>query len=290
MATFLTTHEFFCGLFGKPKLMSTDHAPSLVKAKKSHDWAEISKKVGSQGTEWRLTAKGCSWHNGLTERVIRSARHSLSHALVAGEMLDFHHFGAVLATVSAIVNARPLSVRLTPEGEFHSLSPHDILFGRAGRSVDRVSQDLTFIMDQEEDEALGYMEERQARIVREWRRRWLEQIFPEMVSRPKWKSTFRNLRVGDVGHVHYTKKVGEDAWRIAMVVAAREDEDGVVRIVDVTFRPRHITDSGRPYLPKQPDMMTICIQRFSVLLAVEEQVQSGVASPAPPLSSKMTLN
>ena len=29
---FLTTHQFFTGLYGKPKIAYTDHAPSLVKA------------------------------------------------------------------------------------------------------------------------------------------------------------------------------------------------------------------------------------------------------------------
>ena len=50
--SFLTTHRFFCGLYGRPKLLYTDHAPSLVRAKESHDWEAIAKAVGGQGTEW----------------------------------------------------------------------------------------------------------------------------------------------------------------------------------------------------------------------------------------------
>ena len=120
---FLTTHRFFTGIFGRPKIIYTDHAPSLVKAAETPDWAAIGDSIGGQGTEWRLTAKGCSWRNGLAERVIRAARHSLAQELELGETLDFHQFGAILAVVTAILNSRPLSLRVSPEGEFHSLAP-----------------------------------------------------------------------------------------------------------------------------------------------------------------------
>ena len=114
---FLTTYRFFTGLYGRPKIIYTDHAPSLIKASETPDWAEIGSRVGEQGTEWRLMAKGCSWRNGLAERVIRAARHSLGHELRLGELLDFHQFGSVLAVVSAILNARPLFLSESPRME-----------------------------------------------------------------------------------------------------------------------------------------------------------------------------
>ena len=113
---FLMTHRFFTGLFGRPKIIYTDHAPSLIKASETPDWGDIGNRVGQQGTEWRLTAKGCSWRNGLAERVVRSARHTLAHELEVGETLDFHQFGAVLAVVAAILNSRPLSPSRLPRG------------------------------------------------------------------------------------------------------------------------------------------------------------------------------
>ena len=72
------------------------------------------------------------------------------------ETLDFHEFGSVLVVVAAIINARPLSVWLTPEGNMHSLAPRDVLFGRAGGSVEQTDQVLQFTMDQE-DQALARM-------------------------------------------------------------------------------------------------------------------------------------
>ena len=37
---FLTTHRFFTGIFGRPKIIYTDHAPSLVKAAETPDWGQ----------------------------------------------------------------------------------------------------------------------------------------------------------------------------------------------------------------------------------------------------------
>ena len=267
---FLTTHRFFTGVFGRPKIIYTDHAPSLIKAAETPDWGAIGNQIGGQGTEWRLTAKGCSWRNGLAERVIRAARHSLAQELEVGETLDFHQFGAILAVVTAILNSRPLSLRVSPEGEFHSLAPRDVLFGRAGRTLEATSRALDFTLDSEQDVALRSMDNHQARIVAAWRERWMETVFPDMVARPKWRSASRNLREGDVGHLRYPRKVGEDDWRLAVVEVAKKDDDGVVRTVTVAFRPRHKKDAGKPYAPKEAQRMTIGAQRFAVLMAVEE--------------------
>ena len=290
-SVFMTTHRYFAALYGRPKILYTDHAPSLIKAAETPNWEEISCQVGAQGTDWRLTAKGCSWRNGLAERVIRSARHTLGHELKMGETLDFHQFGAVLAVVGAILNSRPLSLKVTPEGEYHALAPRDVLFGRAGRSLDAVSRDLEFTLDVDQDTAVRSMCEDQAKIVAAWRAKWLEAVFPDMVSRSKWQSRKRNLQVGDVGHIRYTKKVGEQEWRLAMVETANPDDDGVVRTVTVAFRPRHKSDSGKPYCHKTAKTMTIGVQRFAVLLAVDHDtaMDSGPLEEVPS-ASETTLN
>ena len=287
---FLTTHRFFCGLYGRPKVIYTDHAPSLIKASETPDWAAIGTQVGAQGTEWRLTAKGCSWRNGLAERVIRSARHTLGHQLRLGETLDFHQFGAVLAVVAAIINARPLSLRVSPEGDYHALSPRDVLFGRAGRSLAATNRALEFTLDLEQDVALREMGDGQAKIVRAWRDKWVESVFPDMVSRSKWKSAQRNLCVGDIGHVKYVKAVGQQDWRLAMVETAKKDDDGVVRTVTVAFRPRHKRDLNKPYVAKEAQRMTIGVQRFAVMMAIEEIDSIHTPNGQDPESSEMTEN
>ena len=269
---FLTTHRFFTGIYGQPRLIYTDHAPSLVKAgKDTYDWAEIATTVGATGTTWKLTAKACSWRNGLAERIIRSARHTLAVELVRGRLLDFHQFGSTLSVVAAILNSRPLSVRTMPDGDYLAISPWDVLLGRAHRSNKALDQALEVRIGLEDDEYLTNVEEAQAELIQEWRKKWLAQVFGDMVPRSKWKQEHQNIMVGDIGHVRYEQKLGPDNWRIARVATADPDEDGKVRTIVVEFRPRHKADAGKPYKTKKPDKMELAIQRFAVLLPLEEQ-------------------
>ena len=95
-----------------------------------------------------------------------------------------------------------------------------MLFRRAGRSLESTSRAIDFTLDLDQDVALRSMCSEQAKVVQAWKSRWLETVFPDMVARPKWRSTQRNLRAGDVGHVKYQKAVGQDDWRLAMVETA----------------------------------------------------------------------
>ena len=63
----MATHCWFLGIYGCPSLVYSDQAPSIIKAKNTQDWAQIADEIGAQGTDWKLTAKGCSWRNGLAE-------------------------------------------------------------------------------------------------------------------------------------------------------------------------------------------------------------------------------
>ena len=293
---FLTIFRHFAGTYGQPRVIYSDHAPSLVKASGVHDWAEIGTAVTATGSEWRLTGKGCSWRNGLAERVIRSARHTLVGQLRKGELIDFHQFGSVLSVVSAIINMRPLSLRTTPDGGFQAISPRDVLLGRAGRLCQNLDTDLEAALSLEEDTRMQLIEDTQSEIVREWRKSWLSQVFADMVPRSKWKTAMRNVREGDVGHVHYDEKLGPQSWRIARVKHVKTGKDGLVRTITVCFRPRHVSDKGKAYKSKTPNEIEIGIQRFAVLLPVEEQSSQidaavGISDePGPPPASEMMEN
>ena len=193
----------------------------------------------------------------------------------------------MLAVVSAILNARPLSLRVAADGEYHALAPRDVLFGRAGRSLEATSRALDFSLDLDQDSVLASMCSQQAKIVEAWRSKWKETVFPDMVARPKWRTAVRNLRPGDIGHVRYQKTVGQQEWRLAMVEEAKPDEDGIVRTVVVAFRPRHKRDTGKPYVSKTAQRLEIGVQRFAVLMAQEELQNLGkIHSQA----SETTLN
>ena len=292
-AVFLDVFNFFAGIYGKPRLVYTDHAPSLVKAAETHDWADIAAAVGKLGTEWRLTAKGCSWRNGLAERLIRSARHTLAHELTRGAVLDFHQFSSTLSVVASILNARPLSVRTTPDADYIAVSPRDVLLGRAGKSIKRLEKELDQLTGFYDDQSLLLVDESQAKIVTEWQKKWMAQVFPDLVPRTKWRQVHRNLQVGDIGLLKYEQKVGPDSWRLARVVLTHPGVDGLVRTITVSFRPRRVSDKGPEYKVKASQSMLIGVQRFAVMLPVEEQggnAELDTHQQELPPASEMTLN
>ena len=101
------------------------------------------------------------------------------------------------------------------------------------------------------------------------------------------------------GVLKYDKALGSDSWRLARVACALPDSDGLVRTIKVQFRPRHVRDRGKKYRAKLPLEMEIGVQRFAVMLPVEEQEsgasQDRASEPAevdsfPPQESEMTLN
>ena len=141
-----------------------------------------------------------------------------------------------------------------------SIVPEErILLGRACKSRKQLETDLDTAMGMEDDMRLEDIEEHQGQIVFEWRRKWLAAVIPDMVPRTKWKSTERNIRVGDLGHIQYEQKLGAHTWRVARVVQVKMGEDNVVQTI-VSFRPRHITDMGKRYVSKRPETMEIGVQ------------------------------
>ena len=133
----------------------------------------------------------------------------------------------------------------------------------------------------------------------EWRKKWLAQVFPDLVPRTKWKQAERNLQVGDIGLIKYDKALGSDSWRLARISRADPEEDGLVRTINVQFRPRHVRDKGKKYRTKAPLDMDIGVQRFAVMLPIEEQetrtepedaVISAEVESAPQQASEMTEN
>ena len=69
---FLTTFRHFTGVYGRPRVVYTDHAPSLIKASGTHDWGEISTAVSasgvSGGSQQRDAVGGMDWLNESSAR------------------------------------------------------------------------------------------------------------------------------------------------------------------------------------------------------------------------------
>ena len=272
---------------GDPSWSTPTTLPAWSRPRTHPDWASIALEVGCNGTQWRQTAKGCSWRNGLAERVIRSARHTLSHELQRGALLDFHEFWALCATVSSIINSRPLSIRTNTSGDWHAVSPRDVLLGRSARSLQQSEAALDYTLDQGEGDTLDQLGQDQVQIVKAWREKWIGQVFGDMVGRSKWKSELSQPSGGRPGSSTVREEAGrrrvETGQGCVCPYLTRMDTCGLSRWSSVLVMCR---TRGALTSPRNPQTMEVGVQRFAVLLPVEEQQEVQL----PPQASGMTLN
>ena len=235
------------------------------------DWVEISRQAGQAGTQWQFTPKGCAWRNGQAERAIGMAKRTLTRLLTKGKTLDIHEMDALLHRVAYILNNRPIAIRTSIEGEYHSITPSDILLGRAARSRPNTEALEPIEDDESIHQALTHQEE----VVRAWWTDWTKQAFPELVPRTTWKTSHRNVCTGDIVHVRYDKKFSQPRYRLARIVKVLPDEHGIVRSCVVAMRPRREGETGdKKYKHKPAEELTLGVQRIAVLLPVEEQSAS----------------
>ena len=269
--TFLLTYTKFTSTYGAPRRCYSDHGSQIRAGVAGPDWEEISRRGSEAGTEWVFTAKGCSWRNGSAERGIRMARHTLMQMLLAGELLDTHRLEALLSRAAYLINSRPLNVRRTGGEEYYSITANDFLLGRAARSPG----DLERLELGEEETKVETVISQQEELARTWWTSWVSKCFPDLVPRTKWKTVYRNLRQGDICHIKYASKHAAPAYRLCRVSRVCPDQEGRVRTVQVSMRPRQQGDSGKAvYINKELQVLEVGVQRLAVILPVEEQQRS----------------
>ena len=282
-ATFGIVYRRFTAIYGDPSKVFLDHGPQLVAYAGAQELSldQVAEEAGRRGTEWVFSPKACSWRNGQAEVCIRLARHTLAHQLSSTASLDFHSLETTFLEVAAILNRRPIAVRYASADDWHAICASDILLGRAHWR----RPDLAALPHLPQDLAARRAMDHQQEVVAAWWEQWLAQAFPEMIPRSAWKHKFRNVRVGDIGHLQYKSTMGKSAYRLCRITSVSPDTHGVVRTCAISFRPRHRAETGPQYRAKEPESMTIGVQRFAVLLPVELQEDEAFSlSPRRPSS------
>ena len=95
-----------------------------------------------------------------------------------------------------------------------------------------------------------------------------------MIPCKKWKHPKSNLNVGDIVMVNYSNNFVDD-YRIARVSKVFPDEKGLVRTVEIEFRPRNKREPARVYASKPLTKEVVHVQKLSMLQPVNEPVFDG---------------
>ena len=93
--------------------MHSDQGSQLVAtAGEAKEWEGLAREVRDLGITWSFSPVACPWRNGQAERAIGLAKATLKRQLASYELLDYAELETALIRVAAILNQRPLAVRL----------------------------------------------------------------------------------------------------------------------------------------------------------------------------------
>ena len=201
------------------------------------NWKTIQERAAKNGTEWKTVEPGCQWRNGLAEAAVKLMKSTLETTLTSHTTLTYAELDTVFASVSNIVNQRPIAVRSFTEEDLHGICPNDLLLGRSRNTVPGVAYGMNDSITRRQ-EVLHEIEEL-------WWNQWVVQALPHLVPYRRWKNEHRSLRVNDIVLVLYAKKLGKGDYVLGRVTQIHPDCHGIVRTVTVDAREKML-----PYVSK----------------------------------------
>ena len=196
--SFLHVLRRFASIRGWPRKIFSDNGTQLVGASnelkdliKDLDWEHIknySIEKGS-GTEWCFSSADAPWYNGATESLVKCTKRALN-AAVGDQSMKFNEMQTVMFEAAQLVNQRPIGRHPSKPEEESYLCANDLILGRASSDIpqgpfeDKVTVRQRFLFTQS--------------VISAFWRRWIEEVFPNLVIQPKWHTAKRNLKEGDV--------------------------------------------------------------------------------------------
>ena len=174
---------------------------------------------------------------------------------IGDQILSFPELQTVLFEVSNIVNERPIGIQTKQIDDFKYLCPNDLLLGRASNRVpsgpfgENFNAKRRFLFIQ--------------LLVDVFWKVWMRDYFPSLLTKQKWHSQNRNVRIGDIVLIRDLNAVRGE-WRLGQVEKVYPSgSDNIVRSVNVRYK---IVGHKRCTFIKR------AVQSLVVLLPVEENV------------------
>ena len=209
-------------LRGMPSRFQSDPGTQLVAAAQ-----EVRSWARENCVEWQVIPADAQHYNGCAEAMIKCTKKQLTR--VAGSsVFTFAELTTLLAEIAQMLNSRPL-VRSVNEDVLAggAITPNHLILGRASVQVPEV----------ELEGKVGLT--RRLRFIREVRddfwKKWLMQVFPNLVPSYRWKRQRRDVVVGDVVLLKDASLVSRK-FKLAIVTETRQGLDGRVRSLKLKYR------------------------------------------------------
>ena len=271
---FIVQFQHFCSLRGTPSLVHTDQGSQLVAVgKKVQDgdlpqlpWVEIQQHEVTRGIDFIHCPTQAQWRNGRAESAVRAFKKTLKF-LIPGHQLTFAEYSCLLSRAADKINQRPLGVRHHggAEGDVCTVTPHMLIQG--GQQCEGIEHQRNLAHDVSRLDARMAMVEDSFAL---WWRQWMIQVWDSLVPTKKWRTSVRNVTVGDIVLVRYESKLVKPTFRLGRITEIFPDEHGKVRDVTVDTVPKARVNSNPIYKPGKLDHQKLPVQRLAVLLPADE--------------------
>ena len=254
---FLHTLRRFASVRGWPRKFVSDKGTNLVGASNELkemvgkvDWDKVGSQSLQKETEWIFSPADAPWYNGAAEALVKSAKRALN-AAIGETILRFSELQTVMYEAAQLLNQRPIGECPNNPDDQTYLCPNDLLLGRASPTTPQIQFDTV---------ASSYRRfEFTQRIISTFWRRWIREVFPNLVIESKWHVEKRNVQPGDVVMMQDANAVRGN-WKKALVERVLQSQDGRIRRVIVAYR----NDQGTRVEVER------AVQRLIVLVPIEE--------------------
>jgi len=167
--------------------------------------------------------------HGKVERKIREIKKSMEIA-IQNERLSILNWETLVAEIANSINDLPLALG-NVIGEFESmdlLTPNRLLFGRNNARSPAAPLQMT-----NDPSKLIQANER---IFEAWFEVWMTSHVPKLMTRPKWFTTERHLKVGDVIMFNKHESQLKCVYRYGIVKDVNVGKDGCIREAVIRYR------------------------------------------------------
>jgi hypothetical protein len=262
---FMLTLRRFASIRGYPRKMRSDAGTQLIGASKeisdinvNMEWDKIRSLGENCGMEWKIgKSANAPWENGCCEALIKSNKVSLS-STIGSSVMTFAELETVIFEVANYINERPIGLKNNDPNEGSYLCPNDLLLGRASSSVPPGSWSAK--------ECFKLRWKFVQQVVDSFWNRWIRDYFPTLIIRPKWQSSTKNLKVGDIVMVQDSNLVRGQRKRV-QVHEANLGKDGKVRGVQIRYKA---LETNNTYHGCDDTRIRRSVNRLVVFLPVEE--------------------
>lgn len=231
----------------------------MAKALKELDKERVTAYLAENQCDFQMNTPHSSHAGGAWERQIRTVRSVLSTVLACSVgRLDDASLRTFLYEAMCIVNNRPLTVdNINDPKSLEPLTPNHLITMKSSVPLPPpgkfVKEDL-------------YAKKRWRRVqylTEQFWHRWRKEYLANIALRQRWHTPRRNVEVGDIV-ILKEEDVPRNEWKLARVVEAHEDDDGLVRKVTIQTGDRKLGKGGERLV--QPSIIQRPIQKLVVLV------------------------